>query len=104
MDLPFEVLMIVFLSLHPNGIIEISPTCKLFNPLSRKNKLFVKTFNDFKKLIKEPKWLHQYYYYKLLSFLFVFLKDININKNKLNFAKDVLYLIRCIFQFFLFVC
>ena len=55
MDLPFEVLVIIFSYLTPNDIMEASAVCKLFYHVSRKNKLFVKKLDDSKKLIKVNK-------------------------------------------------
>ena len=55
MDLPFEVLVIIFSYLTPNDIIETSAVCKLFYHVSRKNKLFVKKLDDSKKLFKVNK-------------------------------------------------
>ena len=46
MDLPAEVLSIIFSYLLPNDLIEISATCKLFYHLSRENKLFIRKVED----------------------------------------------------------
>ena len=93
MDLPVEVLMVVFSFLHPNDMIEISATCKLFYQISRKNKLFVKTCTDSKKVFKEDKWwLCEHYYDMLFSLanqLSVCLK--NLNEDNLTLAKNVTF-------------
>ena len=68
MDLPNEIL--IFLFLPPYDMVEISATCKLFYHLSRKNKLLVKKFNDFKKLFNDRWQLHDFF---LICF-FVFSK------------------------------
>ena len=62
MDLPFEVLIIIFSYLAPNDIMEVSAVCKLFYHVSRKNKLFVKKLNDSKKLFKGDKWIFVCHY------------------------------------------
>ena len=69
MDLPFEIWLIIFSFSHPNELIEISATCKLFYQVSRNNKLSVKKFNDSKKVFKEEKWWLYGHYYDVSLFL-----------------------------------
>ena len=92
MDLPFEIWLIIFSFSHPNELIEISATCKLFYQVSRNNKLSVKKFNDSKKVFKEEKWwLYGHYYDMFLCFsnqLPVCLKD-HVNKDNVHLAKSV---------------
>ena len=91
MDLPPEVLVIIFSYLTPNDVIEASAVCKLFYQLSRTNKLFVKKFSDSEKLYKNHKWIYCYYENVFFSFsnqLFKCLKD--INEGNLFLAKNVI--------------
>ena len=57
MDLPLEVLGIIFSYLIPNDIMEASAVCKLFYHTSRKNKLFVKKLDNSRKLFTCDKWI-----------------------------------------------
>lgn len=68
MELPFEVLVIIFSYVTPNDIIETSAVCKLFYHASRKNKLFVNTLRETRKLYKHDKWVFHYYENVCLSF------------------------------------
>ena len=91
MDLPPEVLVIIFSYLTPNDVIEASAVRKLFYRLSRTNKLFVKKFSDSEKLYKNHKWIYCYYENVFFSFsnqLFKCLKD--INEGNLFLAKNVI--------------
>ena len=93
MDLPVEVLMVVFSFLYPNDMIEISAKCKLFYHISRKNKLFVKNCTDSKKVFKEDKWwLCQHYHdmlFSLVNQLSFCLKD--LHEDNLTLGKNVIF-------------
>ena len=94
MDLPFEVLAIIFSYLTPNDIMEASAVCKLFYHISRKIKLFVKKLHDSRKLYNRGnnKWIISYYSHVFVSFpnqLFVYLKE-NVNEENLFLAKNVI--------------
>ena len=93
MDLPFEVLVIIFSYLTPNDIMEASAVCKLFYHVSRKNKLFVKKLDDSRKLFKVDKWIFNSRYGDVfISFsnqLFVYLEKY-VNEEKMFLVKDVL--------------
>ena len=93
MDLPFEALVIIFLNLTPNDIMEASAICKLFYRVSRKNKLFAKKLDDSKKLLKVDKSIFNSPYVDfLISFsnqLFVSLEKY-VNEDNLFLVKDVL--------------
>ena len=70
MDLPVEVWAIMFSYFHPNDLIEISATCKLFYHLSRKNELFIRKMENVKKLFKDCKvCLHAVMIYLLISLI-----------------------------------
>ena len=92
MDLLVEVWAIIFSYLHPNDLIEISATCKLFYHLPRENKLFVRKMEDVEKLFKDCKDLFGCYYDLLVISLisFVCLKKYDINENNLCLAKSVI--------------
>ena len=92
MDLPIKVWIIIFSYLTPNHIIEASAVCKVFFHVSRKNKLFLKKFHDFRKLYNDDRWIFSYYSNVFVSFsnqLFVYLKEY-VNEDNLFLAKDVL--------------
>ena len=55
MDLPLEVLVIIFSYLIPIDIMEASAVCKLFYHASRKNILFIKKLDDSRKLFTHDK-------------------------------------------------
>ena len=93
MDLPAEVLSIIFSYLLPNDLIEISATCKLFYHLSRENKLFIRKVEDDKILFKDFKDLPGCYYDLLVDFsdlMCLHLKKYDINENNLHLAKSVI--------------
>ena len=93
MDLPFEVLVIIFLYLTPNNIMKASTVCKLFYYVSRKNKLFAKKLDDSRKLFKGDKWIFDCHYGDVfISFsnqLFIYLEK-HVNEEKLFLVKAVL--------------
>ena len=93
MDLPLEVLVIIFSYLTPNDIMEASAVCKLFYHASRKNKLFVKKLDDSKKLFKVDKLVFNYRYGDIfLSFsnqLFVYLEK-HVYEDNFFLVKDFL--------------
>ena len=68
MDFLVEVWVTTFFYLHPNDLIEISATCKVFYRLSRKNELFIRKMEDVKKLLKDCKDLSGCYYDLLVNF------------------------------------
>ena len=68
MDFPVEVWVITFFYLHPNDLIEISATCKVFYHLPRKNELFIRKMEDVEKLLKDCKDLSGCYYDLLVIF------------------------------------
>ena len=72
---------------------ESSAVCKLFCHVSRKNKLFVKKLDNFRKLFTCDKWIFDSCYGDVFtSFsnqLFVYLKR-HVNEEKLLLVKDVL--------------
>ena len=93
MDLPVKVWAIIFSYLHPNDLIEISATCKLFNHLPRKNELYIRKMEDVKKLFKDYKDLSGCYYDLLVNFSYLTclrLKKYGVNENNLRLAKSVI--------------
>ena len=93
MNLPVEVLLIIFSFLHPNDLIEISAMCKLFYQLSRKNGLSFKTFTVSERLFHEKKWLCEDYYDRVLCFsnrLCTCLKGYDVNEDSLHLPKNVI--------------
>ena len=90
MSFPAEVWAIIFSYLHPNDLIEISATCKLFYHLSRKNKLFIRKMEDVKLLFKDCKDSPGCYYDLLVSFsdlICLRLEKYDINENNLIWQK-----------------
>ena len=68
MNLPPEVLMLIFSYLRLNDFIESSCVCKIFYYLSRKNKLFVKKLSGSRKLFGDSRLVFDYYYHSCISF------------------------------------
>ena len=61
MNLPPEVLMLIFSYLRLNDLTEASCVCKAYY-LSRKNKLYVKKLSDSRKLLCDSRLVFDYYY------------------------------------------
>ena len=93
MNLPVKVWTIIFSYLHPNDLIGISVTCKLFYHLSRKNELYIRKMEDVKKLFKDYKDWSGCYYDLLVNFSYLIcfrLKKYGVNENNLYLAKSVI--------------
>ena len=105
MDLPVEVWAIMFSYLHPNDLIEISATCKLFYHLSRKNELFIRKMENVKKLFKDCKvCLHAVMIYLLISLIwFVSVWKSMVLMKIISLWQKVLWWINCFIQYYLFV-
>ena len=92
MDLPVEVLIIMFSHSTLSDTIEASAVCKTFYYVFGKNKLFVKKLCDSRRLHKDEKCIFSHCYDIFLYFcndLFVYLQD-HIEGEKLFLAKEVL--------------
>lgn len=54
MDFPYEVWSVTFSFLSPNDL-QVSTTCKSFYFLAKKNRLFIRKWNDSKTLSDDKK-------------------------------------------------
>lgn len=68
MNLPPELLMLIFLYLRLNDLIETSCVCKTFYYLSRKNKFFVKKISDSRKFFGDSRIGFDIYYDSCICF------------------------------------
>ena len=93
MDLPFEVLVIMFSYLTLNDTMEASAACKLFYHTSSKNKLFVKKLDDSRKLFTCNKLIFNSQYGDIcVSFsnqLFIYLEKY-VKEDNFYLVKDTL--------------
>ena len=93
MDLPFEVLVIIFFYLICNDIMEASVACKLFYHASRKNKLFGKKLDDSCKLFKCDKCIfnsrHGDIFISFSNQLFAYLEKY-VKEDNLFLVKNIL--------------